>query len=302
MLIVIGASDRGKSTISRQLAEGRVVISAGGWVREAYTGNPCDVEGMSAFAVQQLRTNVDVTLNYIREAMAAAGVTSLDACVIEGIRNPRDLLALVRPGDHVFDLGGEGASAFECQGLHAIRGCRAFLSTQLDVTWTDYARHFATLPEPLDVLVRSRVLFGDDREGWTPGRLLALESYPGLPVTACWRSEQGGTFHDVPLDALRLPGPGVVLDTPLDASATYATAGTGSPVIEVSTLLGPVSVFNRARQYVGTGRVQYMMHWPEDNVLLHLLLFQDRLYLWPPHKLLGDVNARELPAWRKKKP
>jgi hypothetical protein len=301
MLIVIGESDRGKSTISRQLAEGRIVISAGGWVRASFEGDPNDVEGMSVFSAQRLRADVNVTLNHVYGAMTAAGVTR-DACVVEGIRNPRDLLMLVRPGDHVLDLGGDGLSPFERQGLSAIRGCRAFLATQLDVTWTDYSRNFATLPEPLDVLVLSRVLFGDDREGLTRGRLIALESYPGLPVTACWRSEQGGTFHDVPLEALRLPRSEGAPEAPLDeAAGVYSCAGIGSPVIEVSTLLGAVSVFDRVRRYVGTGRVQYMLHWPADNVLLHLLLFGDRVYLWPPHKLLGDVSARELPEWRKKK-
>lgn len=327
MLIVIGASGRGKSTICNQLAEGRRVISAGRWARERLelfhhgADDPCrrrrrtgtgearpSVEALSSFAQVELNKDVDIAIRYVRAQMGA----NREQCIVEGLRNPRDLMALLQPRDHILDLGGEGTSEFERTGLAAIRACRPFLTTQLRVTWSDYARHFATLPEPIPMHVDAEVLRGSAARGETvAGRLLAFESYAGAPVTACWQSQAGGAFHDVLLSALYSPSYRTPPDEALaywkkhpilpdsPSAHSYALAGKGAPMVELSTLRGPVAMFARNRVWVGTGEVTWMLHWPEDNLLLHVVIYEGRLFLWPPHKLMGDVGARALPEWKK---
>lgn len=330
MLFVIGAAGRGKSSICRKLAEGRTVISAGGWVREAFarphhgahdpcrcprcTGEPVEpaAEAMGVYAAKRLKEDPDTAIHYVISQRLKLRA-SRDRCIVEGIRNPRDLMALAFPGDHILDLGGEGASEFERSGLRAIRASRDFLTSQLSITWADYTRYFATLPEPYPMHVEAAVLFGDDHEGSVPGKVIAFESYVGHPVTACWQSDDGGTFHDVPLSALYAPDycippdeaviyykkDPVMSDGPVNHC--YSLAGKGLPVIEMSPMQGDVSVFTRDRKAAGPGHVLYALHWPEDNNLLHFLVFMGRLFLWPPHKLMAGVRARELPGWKKRK-
>lgn len=326
LTIVIGASGLGKSTVSKHIAQGRKVISAGGWIRERMgiyhhgdkdpcrcrrcrgeSDGPPAVELLSAASKVALLENPNVCIEWIRSQMG----TDRNV-VLEGVRNPRDLFSLILPGDHVLDLGGEGASEFERQGLTAIRASRAFLESQLSVTWAAYKRHFCTLPCPLSAAVETRFLFGDGRLGTLNGHILAFESYEGDNVTVCWKSLGGGTFHDLPLEAFHRPGWAMGTEDAVEyfrahpvmggdsKGRCYAPAGPGAPVLEVPPQgSGKVSVFDRERQWVGVGASLWMMHWPEGNQLLHLIELESQLLLWPPHKLLWDENARELPAWKK---
>lgn len=327
LTVVIGASGLGKSTISKHIAQGRKVISAGGWIRERLgllhhgqtdpcqcrrcrgdTNSPPAVVVLSAASRTALLENPNVCIDWIQSQMP-----SDRDVVVEGVRNPRDLMSLIRPGDHILDLGGEGASDFERQGLMAIRASREFLESQLSVTWANYKRHFATLPAPLAVSVETRFLYGDNRLGTAEGHIIALESYEGAQVTAAWKSLGGGTFHDLPLAAFHRPGWAMATEDAVEyfhanplmedsLGHCYGPADKGSPVIEVPPQGdGQVSVFNRERKWVGVGTSLWMMHWPDGNQLLHLVELESQLFLWPPHKLLWDPEARELPAWKKLK-
>jgi hypothetical protein len=227
--------------------------------------------------------------------------------VVEGVRNPLDLLHLVRSEDVVIDVGGEGGEGWERDGLAAIRACRPLL-LRAGVRWTDAPRHFATIPEPLEVAVPSGVLHGDDRPGVVIGRLVALESYPGELVTGCWVSHDGGMFHDLPMASLVGRSGFEGHDDAAEYARAmpyqehcYSVAAQGSPVIEMSPCVGPVAIFDRSRQRIGTGSSGWMIHWPDANLLLHIIEEEmGRILLWPPHKLMWSTESGSaLPSWRK---
>lgn len=308
LTFIIGASQRGKSTLARALgaSDDRAVVSAGRWAR--------DLSGVREHGDEAAARIAEVSLAALRSdplvaaKVIEASVGALRDAIVEGCRNPTDVLHLARPGDHVIDVGGEGVLGWERDGLAAIRACRWHLAS-LGVTWSDYRRHFATLPSPLVAAARSHLLYGDDRAGVDRGRIVALESYEGDPVTACWMSAGGGMFHDLPLegfvgDCMGLDPEDAVLyldahPSPVAGDPCYSPAGPGSPIVELPPASGEVAVFGRDRVRVGTGVVRVTIHWPEGNLLLHLVDLNGRLLLWPPHKILWDPAARALPEWRK---
>ena len=227
--------------------------------------------------------------------------------IVEGVRNPTDLLCLLRPGDAVLDLGGAGVNDWERVGLAACRALRPW-AEQMDVTWTEMQRYFASLPAPVPVYVARRWLYGGVATapcGAEKGYLIALECYPGSPVTCTFRATCGGVFHDIPLEAFCLhsctdPETEYVYRLP-NGSHCYTVASETAPVFELS--YGDCAdcwVHDRDRDRLGYGTTLGTLHWPEGNELLHLVDLGGRLLLWPPHKLLftSDPTA-ELPDWKK---
>ncbi len=316
LTFVIGASGTGKSTFAADLAQRTRghVVSAGRWVREAAGPNP-DMGTLEATALARLRQDPYFAAKWIEERLKPYDHEG----IVEGIRNPTDLLYLARPGDHVVDLGGAGRYHWEREGLKAVRACRGHL-IRLGVSWAEHTRAFARLPVPLPAFVEARLLYQDDRPDLEAGTIVALESYEGKPVTALWRSAAGGTFHDLPLDGFILAtkdglDPADALEMrrqpagdPLHGiPAAPWPAGQGSPVIEQPPFcldelaVGLVSVFRPDRTWAGTGRLLWTIHWPDGNELFHLIEVAQGLRLWPPHKLSLNPNTRVLPEWKKRR-
>ena len=318
MLIIIGGSGYRKQDVAQKLANGRKVICAGQWVRELTGRTHHTNEGsctcwrcsgatsapdMVSVTVSELQKNPHVALDYIRGQIPADRNV-----IVEGFRNPSDFLAVIQPGDHVLDVGGPGTSTFEIDGLKAIRATKDFLQ-HLGVTWTDYKRYFAPLPEPIVVALPKDFLTKEWCCGTVPGKIMALESYEGSRVTAMWKSDDGGTYHDVPLEQILTDSYPLYMDDFREYARVqqivkkthcYSLAGKGPAIVEMSPVEGAVQVFNEDREYIGVGKSLGMVHWPEDNVLLHLIDIDGRLLLWPPHKLMfGD--AKSLPNWKKNK-
>jgi hypothetical protein len=320
MLIIIGGTGYGKSTIAKKLANGRPIISAGEWIRilsnrrHHGVSDPCNCwrcrgeeqpPDLGTASIFWLKLNPQVSLEHIQAQMPADRNV-----VIEGIRNPGDLIALARPGDHVIDVGGEGTSDFERSGLRAVRECKDFLG-HLGITWTTYARCFASLPEPIKASVPVDFLKRNNEAGVVSGKIVALECYSGEDVTAMWASDDGGTFHDIPLSELITKTHHLSNDSDfreyaranniVEGSHSYNKSPKGRAIIEVTPIMGHIQVFSRNRVWIGTGRSLYMMHWPEDNLLLHVVEIEGRLLLWPPHKLMWG-NCKVLPGDWKKNP
>lgn len=309
LTVVIGATGAGKTTAARQLAQqlGAEHVSAGAWIRLATGRYDHGKEAAAFLAMESRRRLAEDPLVASRILAEHIECRRDDGVIVEGVRNPTDLLHLLRPGDAVLDLGGTGLSEWERVGLAACRALRPWVE-QMDVTWTEMRRYFASLPAPLPVHVARRWLYGGS--GQTPcgaeaGCLIALECYPGAPITATFRARCGGVFHDIPLEAFcthtctdpevegayRLPSAGFC----------YAVADQTAPVFEL-----PYGdrfdcwVHDRDRDRLGYGTTLGILHWPEGNELLHLIDLGGRLLLWPPHKLLFTADsATKLPDWRK---
>lgn len=294
---IVGATGYGKSSLARELSakQQAPVISAGAWIRKqtGITGHgPEAAQQLAESALTQLAQDPLTAVKYL-----AAQMNPSQDNIIEGCRNPTDILHFAKAGDHVIDVGGTGVpGSWEAEGLTAIRACQPHLE-RLGVSWTTYTRHFAKLPFPLKAFVESKYLRGKDGP-LEAGTITALESYEDKPPTACWRSVHGGVFHDLPLEAF------VVGDhsprEPLEGGHAYGNSGPGIPVVESSPVTGELSFFGRDRKLIGRGgTVLWAMHWPAGNELFYFLDFQGRVFLWPPHKLLWDSTEMELPDWKK---
>lgn len=291
LTFVIGETGSGKTSFARLIARGRDVISAGGWVRAmapdvGHSG--ADGEFLAKLASKELSRDRLAAAKYIGGHIDPG----LDF-VIEGVRNPIDLLYLASPGDHVIDLGGLGRFGWEKSGLQSVRSLRGWLE-RLGVTWAEVSRTFADLPEPIAVIGRSR--------SWPKpeiGKILALEALPGQQVTAFFRANGGGTFHDLPLSSfeLRDRGSGYLESRSLDR---YLSPDRGKPVVELGPLYGELcSVFSDQKSKIGEGVVLACIHWPEGNKLLHLVGCGQDLALCPPHKILVGSSKGPLPNWSK---
>jgi hypothetical protein len=306
---VIGATGMGKTTTARQLAQqtGAEHVSAGHWIR-LETGRYDHGKEAAAFLAEESRRRLaEDPLVASRVLAEYVECRRDDGVIIEGVRNPTDLLYLLRPGDAVLDLGGAGLSEWERVGLAACRALRSW-AEQMDVTWTEMRRYFVSLPSPLPVYVARRWLYGGADQapcGADAGHLIALECYPGSGVTATFRAKCGGVFHDVPLAAFCRhpcvdPEVEVVYRLPKTGHC-YAAAGQTTPVFELP--YGDCSdcwVHDRDRDRLGQGTTLGVLHWPEENELLHLVDLGGRLLLWPPHKLLFTLDgSAELPDWKK---
>jgi hypothetical protein len=221
--------------------------------------------------------------------------------VIEGIRSPRDLLALARPGDRVLDLGGEGTHPWERLGLATCRDLKAWLVAS-GVSWSSVpprsdAGNFARLPRPVRVGV-PREYLKRGAEGEEPGFLVALESDLGEPVTGMFLADCGGMFHDLPMAAFMV----ACVGTLVGEGECYSVADVGHCIVEQTIIDTPyMTIFGRDRCKRGYGRALATVHWPAGNTLLWLISAGGRLLLWPPHKLLLDADAVALPDWEKKR-
>lgn len=168
-------------------------------------------------------------------------------------------------------------------------------------------RHLASIPSPIRITVARRWLHDLDPKtsGWEPGRLIALESYEGLPITGMFLSDSGGTFHDLPMEAFEpIEKYGDLQSIPIPLS--YSNAARGNLSIECCPHpLGPCLIFDRKKRVAGRGKSVGVAIWPEGNALFHLILAGRWVLLWPPHKLLfGDFGDQEmalakLPDWKK---
>ncbi len=100
-ILVIGGSQVGKTTLAKALAaeHGLTHIPASEWVRQRYQGprpehgRQAYVEAITRFSQTQLADNPAACVDFIR---ARYPVRS-GGCVIEGLRNPHDLVHLLRP-------------------------------------------------------------------------------------------------------------------------------------------------------------------------------------------------------------
>jgi hypothetical protein len=313
VLIIIGGTGSGKTTTARKLAAQRPIISAGGWVRDLTGIREHSEEAaadLAAASIRQLEIDPLSAVSWINEQVQKHPTRDV---VLEGLRNPFDLLHLAKPGDHVLDMGGEGVSAWERSGLAALRGCREWLGLQ-GVSWSSMpTRHLVQLPEPEPAHVATRFLYGpDDRAGTTEGQILSLEVYPGQPITACWMSKAGGMFHDLPLHAFVMRGSDY--SSPDDAVESMrvhpflqdqncysnAPVAAGIPRIESFSTGMLCTLFDRDRNRLGQGAALAVLHWPDSNLLMHLINCRGNLVLWPPHKLMwGKENPGPLPDWKK---
>lgn len=295
---IIGSTASGKSTLAARIADhtGAEVISAGQWIRAA-TG--CQIHG--AAAAEKLgeesrqRLSEDPTVGARSLSSQAQALRAAGHCVVvEGLRNPVDLVALLRRGDRVIDLGGEGLAAWEREGLAACRRLRPCLE-EGGVTWSPLARHFAWLPVALEAVLDAPRLGVADHP--LQVEITALESYEGQAITALVKDRRtGGTLHDVPLDYLNLRP-----DTGLGGAHCYGIADRGPPVFETTPEPRRCQVFRRDRTRWGEGHSLGVLHWPQGNTLLHLVITSKRGWLlWPPHKLLFTADpTAELPWWSK---
>lgn len=308
LTFIIGATQSGKTTLAKSLGErdNVRVFSAGNLFRELSgikEHTPEATKELTEYALGRLRKDPLISAKHLDICIG-----SLRNAIIEGCRNPTDILYLAKSGDHIIDLGGVGITDWEKNGLAAIRACRQHLNT-LNITWCDYKRNFCVLPQPLAVAVEIKFLMGNNEPGTEMGKIISLECYEGKEVTACWKSDdKGGIFHDLPLEAFVTNSLGF---DPDDASEylkvhpvirdrhCYSLSAIGNPVIELSPQLGEVAVFDRLKKKIGIGKAIWMMHWPEGNELMHLIDLGGRLLLWPPHKLLWNLEASELPEWKK---
>lgn len=288
LTFVIGETGSGKSSFARLIAGNRDVISAGGWAREI--GHSAE-EGdglLGKLASGELARDRLASAKYIGGHIDPG----LDF-VVEGVCNPIDLLYLASPGDHVIDIGGLDRFGWERDGLHSIRSLRGWLE-RLGVTWTEVSRTFANLPEPIRVTGIS--------ESWPEresGKILALEALPGQKVTAFFRADHGGTFHDLPLSTFELRDHrrGYLKSRSLDR---YLSPDRGKPVVELGPLYGELcSIFSDKESKVGEGVVLACIHWPDGNKLLHIVGCGRALILCPPHKMLVGSSEGPLPNWSK---
>jgi hypothetical protein len=332
LIFGIGPSGSGKSSVFAPLLDAHleragvdcVIVEAGGWCRRAVDPDPPETlrKRLTEHAIETLKKHPSTAVDWVRTELKDAAVG-----IVLGIRNPYDFAQLFDwRTDAVVFLHGWSSDAFEETGILAIRkllmwadelgiSCNYFefvgetdFSTKYFDTIVDAARHaaprsqrhLAVLPTPEPVMVEERWLRGlsPSAEGWASGHLVALESYPGKPVTAMFKGELGGTFHDLPLEALRASFAYGELETP-PALASYGPADVGSPVLEAPPIK-KCTVFGKDRLEIGRGKSLAALHWPEGNTLYHLVVAGNRFLLWPNHKLLfnGWVGG-ELPSWSK---
>ena len=132
-LFVVGLSQTGKTTMAKAVAKalGFYVVSASEWVKARYTPTDAEkadralyIERISAFSRTQLSIDPDACIDFIRRKYPLEE----GGFVVEGLRNPRDFMALFRPSiDFVFALrfddNGVKPSDFEREGVRAILGC-----------------------------------------------------------------------------------------------------------------------------------------------------------------------------------
>jgi hypothetical protein len=300
------------------------------------------VQRLTEYAVATLRARPSAAVDWVRAHIehAAVGVVVGVRNPIDFAQlfDPRtDIVVLIGGhGARTATSRPQAATAFEAHGITAIHvviswaaevGMLAYEPVRVPVTAAGYAeqlshvdlalvcsaaatgvarapRHLAPLPSRVRVAVERRWLLDLDpgAEGWEIGWLVALESYQGHFATGMFCSDSGGTFHDLPLEAMRAEldaAPEDRVDTDTPSGAVYSRSERGRLVVEpLPPDLTTCTIYDRERGATGSGTSIALVHWPEGNTLLHLVITGDRLLLWPPHKLLFGPGP--LPEWRKK--
>lgn len=158
---------------------------------------------------------------------------------------------------------------------------------------------FLNLPEPLPIFLQVRYLYNLEisTKELVSGKLIALEVYANLPCTGLVLLENGATFHDLPLQAFSYGEAEYH-----EGGDVYAPSPSEDVRLEKLALPKEVRVFSRSpyKACLGTGNYLYTVTWPKENLLLHLIAWENALLLWPPHKLLFGPNAAsELPNYKK---
>ena len=296
---IVGHTGTGKSTLARRLAnnDGRRVISAGGWIREhtgCQTHSVAVAQHLAKTAHELLQSDPAICSRWLLNQIAGEDV------IIEGIRNPFDLLSCAKAGDHVTFIESMNASSqWEDAGVGACRGLIKWLEHN-GITTSIVTRNIAKLVVPIKVEVLETWLHDLDPtyKGSITGQIIALETYPGHEVTCMFMATSGGTFHDIPLEAFRLSKIEGNLD--FEDRHCYSNDDVGSACVELPPMDDTsCRIFSRARVECGYGKALMAVHWPDGNLLMWLVHAGDKLILWPPHKLMFGNTTDCLPDWKK---
>lgn len=136
-IFIIGNSKSGKSTLSSLMASdlGYKVVSAGGWVREAFADKTPSRKEMDDYSCETFKHNPNACIEYIMEQIG-----NESNVIIEGIRNPRDFMFLYQPEDIVIFIKLNPIveeSDFETKGINAIQAYLEFISLTSEINKTD---------------------------------------------------------------------------------------------------------------------------------------------------------------------
>ena len=329
-LFILGPSGVGKTTFCRLLLDGpgglpAVHIPASGWVRAEVPRPPDTTDDdyralLTRHSRARLAADPDAAVRWMRAQLRQHGGCTGGAALLDGLRSPRDLMALFDPRQDTAVLlhraGIQPLNTFE-EGLGVIvaylRWCEQNVSPErpllLEVSLDPPARRVHhDLPAPLPGFVAERFLYDLDpqRTAWLPAEVLALSTYPEEAPTLLVRllgdgPEHGGVFSYLPLDAFctRIP------DRPLRplAEVVYHDCPPGPCALERVTHL-PEVVQVRLRSAEETwepGRYLASLDWYEGNSLLNLILLDSgQLAAMPFHKVKFGAGApATLPPFRK---
>jgi len=161
VLIIIGNTGTGKSTLAQKIAEclpeeEPVVISAGRWIREymdEWGHGPEVAAKLSKASTDILRKDPTYCLRWLR--------SQTETCrpvIVEGMRNPVDFTGLFTPGQDIViqTIGGKPANEFERTGLEAINAYLAFLQRMSLVPMVSVDAFGEAVPETCAQLLLER--------------------------------------------------------------------------------------------------------------------------------------------------
>ena len=156
---------------------------------------------------------------------------------------------------------------------------------------------FLALPTAFPVELDAEYLYNlESHQGEREkGKIIALEAYPKQPVTGMVLLPSGATFHDLPLEAFSFAG-----KDRLTVQNCYCHSPSEGAKLETLPLPRQVKVFSRNGQVIGEGSYLHTITWAADNELLHVIVIEGSILLYPPHKVLfGQNTADSLPDYKK---